>query len=83
MKTINWKEFLKPTIGKIILFIILFFISFVFSYFAQGFPLKFMEFYIPTGLQFKSLFNLISDIVFWYLVVCLIVFIYHKIRKKY
>lgn len=88
----NWKEFLKPDLRKIVVFIILFisssFIYFNTDFYFLGFP---MSFYVRTpcfGLTCPgwiwgfSLQYLLVDLVIWYLVSCLIVWIYDKVKKK-
>jgi preprotein translocase subunit SecE len=92
----NWKEFLKPDWRKIVLTIILFTIVtglkwYLFdtclgcynTYF--GVPLAFYEKIVwPRENEMTNflIFNLIVDIIFWYLLSCLIVWIYDKFRKK-
>jgi hypothetical protein len=95
----NWKEFFKPTVGKIILFIVLMgglnylIISTIHVLDARiliGLPLGFYpkgSFYcpstttcVPPPVEF-SWFNFIFDIIFWYLISCLIIFIYRKVKK--
>ncbi|MEK6841110.1 MAG: hypothetical protein AABX45_00760, partial [Nanoarchaeota archaeon] len=88
------KEFLKPTIVNIILFLILIIISTWFSsnltYGYGGWPLYFWPIKSLGDAGFKifevappfSILNFIADIVIWYLISCLIIFIYNKIKRK-
>ena len=93
------KEFFKPTLGKIVLFIILMGLLNFIWIFGQGcldckmlvgLPLPFYP--VGTGAFFDvrepvpapvnfSILNFIINIVFWYILSCLIVLIYNKIRK--
>jgi len=95
----NWKEFFKPTIVKVVLFLILmgglnyYIISTSDVLDARelfGSPLGFWpigSFYVQAGgptppvVEF-SWTNFIIDIVFWYLVSCVLVAVYHKFKKK-
>lgn len=91
MRKMNWKEFLKPDRRKIVIFVILsllFSFSFLpFSLFVVGvstyigFPLTIYYFSIRTGPIF-SFENLILDIIVWYLLSCLIIWIYDKVKKR-
>ena len=95
----KWKEFLKPTVKKIILFAILMgglnylIISTTVVVDARilvGIPLGFW----PIGSFMRwpnapapptvgfSLINFIIDIIFWYVLSCLIIWIYDKSKKK-
>jgi len=93
----NYKEFFKPTIGKIILFIVLFLISFFIlskffilagDPFPQGFPFTFVQFSgcsTPSpnscwDTKMTSYFNLFLDIIFWYLISCIIFPIFRKYK---
>jgi hypothetical protein len=83
------KQFIKPTTGKIIIFIIfsIYFLGLVernvwisndLAVSGRGYPLFFSTSFHPSvwaGL-------LIVDLLFWYLISCLIVFIYSKLRNK-
>jgi len=91
----NWKEFLKPSIKKIAIFLLLFIaISFIIYFFVYtpwiiadftytlapfGIPLTIWSDFLISGF---SWINFIIDIVFWYLVSCLIVFAFQKLSKK-
>ena len=96
----KWKEFLKPTVGKIVVFLILMgglnFLIISTTIIADarilvGLPLGFYpmgSFFcqpntacLPPPVEF-SWVNLIIDIVCWYLVSCVIIWIYSKIKKK-
>ena len=88
------KEFLKPTIANIILFLILIIISTWFSsnltYSYGGWPLYFwpIKSFGSAGFEMSEVapsflvLNFIADIVIWYLISCLIIFVYNKIKKK-
>jgi hypothetical protein len=95
----DWKTFFKPTIAKIIIFLLLMgglnylIISSTYILDARilvGLPLGFWpigSFMMwpnaptPPTVEF-SWINFIIDIVFWYLVSCGVVALYHTIRKK-
>jgi hypothetical protein len=96
----KWKKFLKPTIGKIILFLILMGginaflilnISIQDARILVGIPLGFYpigSFYcqpntacVPPPVEF-SWVNFIIDSVVWYLISCITIWIYAKLKKK-
>jgi len=85
----NWKEFLKPDWRKIVIFVI---ILLVFSFMPTYYNLNVFDYIIwtftgvpcPGGYCDKGLKNLIPAIVLlimWYLISCIIVWIYHKLKK--
>lgn len=91
----NWKEFFKPTKIKIILFIILLIVSFLnlvggvctasipaICFYGIGFP--FVVNITLTGYSITNIgiIELIVDIIFWYLISCLMIFAYNKTKKK-
>ena len=94
----NIKEFFKPTIGKITFFLFLIIVTSIPSnilvYGADiglnyGFPFNFYGY--GGGLEllpgeavrsYLNIQNFVIDILIWYLVVCLIIFIYNKLKKK-
>ena len=94
----EWKEFFKPTIGKVIIFFILMgglnylIISSIYVSDARiliGLPLGFWpigSFYLQSGdippIVEFSWVNFIIDIIFWYLIACGIIAFYKIIRKK-
>jgi hypothetical protein len=108
----KWKEFFKPTMIKIILFLILAIPTSLFfghhtykSIWSIGFPFgihgcNFLSNNTPSicyPRPFYEIFNIDVDlnnnsqwrlegillnIVFWYLISCLIVWIYNKTKKK-
>ena len=92
----KFKDFFKPTTGKVILTIILFvFLGFLSSLVTDvarhGFPLIYYEKGLmpcpPSTLICDrspdfNFFYLLIDLIIWYLVICLIVFTYTKIRGK-
>lgn len=90
------KEFLRPTKWKLVLFIVLFILS-LFVVLqnqirdggcdTQGFPLPVYEFNcisilgsVPTEAPFNFV-GLVFNLIIWYLVSCLTVFIYTRLRK--
>jgi nitric oxide reductase large subunit len=94
----NWKQFLKPNMTKLVIFIVL--MSTV-NYFVisnttirdarilVGLPLAFWpvgSFFAQTGTSTPSVefsaVNFFADLVFWYLVSCLISGVYDKFKKK-
>ena len=96
----NLKQFLKPELIKILLFIFLsvFFLSFKRRIIAgelffsgKGVPLL-IETNLPVegrmqlvswkNSNLKLLLFLILDLIFWYLISCLIIWIYDKFKKK-
>ena len=94
----NWKQFLKPNRRKIIvglLFFVLISLSlptYSFKAPTYGIPLEF--YYVghnpsstfcqlpPCPEPWFNFPNLLIDLVFWYILSCLIVWIYDKFRKK-
>lgn len=96
----NWKELLKPTLVKIILFLILLVgVNYVViantiifdAMVLAGFPLGFFPlggYHLsengptpPPALTF-SYPNFFLDLIFWYAVSCLLVFIYERLLKR-
>jgi len=94
----NFKKFLKPDWRKIVVFLILSIISSFYTtpYFkvfgSYGLPLTYFT-YVPESSfcdlepcpkQGFNVFyqNLLIDIIFWYILSCLIVWIYDKVKKK-
>ena len=92
----DWKEFFKPTKGKIILFVILFVVIILISVKLNfviykpgergvGLPLilsynKISE--LGEGYWDFSFLNFTIDIIFWYLTSCLFVFLFRKIKNR-
>ena len=96
----NFKEFLKPTIAKILLFIILMgglnyyvistthildgmaLIGYPSGFWPTGSVyLKSAE-SVPAPLGFSCI-NFIIDLLFWYLISCLIILAYNKITNSF
>ncbi len=96
----KWKEFFKPTKGKIIIFVIisLFIFGKIFlyedliirqGYPSTGYPLPFYNIInlgVPGGpvgpLEAQPNFvNLAINLIFWYLISCLIFWGYNKVKK--
>ena len=63
----NWKEFLKPTIAKILITLLVVVIL--------------CSLYLPLFLTYPW-WRWVIAIIFWYLVSCLIVFSYDWLMKK-
>jgi len=98
----GWKGCFKPTIWKVILFLILFVLSFYASTrifmigggpSTFGYPFQFFQgsgcYIVPEAdinncweTKITSYLGLIGDIIIWYLIACLIILGYKKIRKK-
>lgn len=92
----NWKEFLKPDWRKIVIFVILFVMLIIIAnlYPPKLIP-SWLEnlniiFYFPDFFIFEILklsistviFLFILDLIYWYLLSCLIVWVYDKVKKK-
>ena len=88
----NWKEFLKPNWKKIMIMIILLLISsiripkvclFIGTSCPEsyGLPLVFYEIGYLDNVT-NSPINFIIDLIFWYIVSCIVVTIYDKFKKK-
>ncbi len=94
----GWKTFLRPTIGKVVLFLLLMgglnylIISSTHILDARilvGIPLGFWPVgsfmaaatTSPPSVEF-SWTNFVIDVIFWYLISCGIVTLYHKIKKN-
>lgn len=87
----KFKDFIKPTTAKIIITLILIIITYMVAYpfticipgpCFNGVPLGF---YHPSGggVDFSygmkiNYWNLLIDLLFWYLVACAIIFMYNK-----
>jgi hypothetical protein len=79
----RWKRFLKSTIAKSILLII--FMLRLNTLTSQGFPFPIYA----TGCKFFGegcinrfvWIDLILDIIFWYVISCIIVFVYEWLKK--
>jgi hypothetical protein len=93
----KWKEFLRPTIWKVTIFIVLLILTSVFNYAtycpgctraAYGFPLALYELPgcepVSVGCPgYRVVYSaLIVDLIFWYLVSCVILWIFGRTRKK-
>ncbi len=88
-------HFLKPTIGKIVVTIILLVLAHVVQiliragivdYWVIGVPFHFEQTWgpcLPEEICYSfNWFLLIIDIIFWYLISCFIVFLWKKYKKK-
>jgi len=101
----NWKEFLKPEWGKIVIFVILMAVTYFYEsnwwilgpdVHFHGLPLPYYQCtteYLPhtpvdTYCNFKvgpdafPYIWLVIDVIFWYFISCLIVWIYDKVKKN-
>jgi len=91
----NFKQFLRPDWRKIVIFIVLLLISLVIVYDMpvgelltsfRGLPLPVLFFYNsdwhPIPIWYVLLLFGLIDLIFWYLLSCLIIWIYGKIKKK-
>ncbi len=94
----NWKEFFKPTVFKIVLFLVLFYLTYML--FPNpvagtgpnmfGFPLNFLGarcYPQPLLICFEnvvefSLANFLVDVIIWYFASSLILWIYRNQKKK-
>jgi hypothetical protein len=83
----NWKEFLKPDWKKIILFILIsvfyFFIivAWQFTGINDMLPLSIIERSSPP-ISTLNIINLLINLLTYYLISCLIIFGYNKVRKN-
>jgi len=92
------KQFLKPDWRKIVVFAIIFIITYILVYDcgdilssalceARGFPMTCWSRHTVSKMPPRmedviSYFGLITDLIIWYLLSCLIVWIYDKFRKR-
>jgi len=96
MKEIKNKivEFIKPTIWKIVLFLVVFYASTVptmaegirvGNQTTSGFPFQFYSgessIAMSTATHSYDWIALAGDIIVWYLVTCLVIFIYNIFKK--
>lgn len=92
----SWKEFFRPTIGKVLLFVLLLIVSILLSSFiwiggewlAVGFPFWFAQHFYgltPNSGSYSdwqiSYIGSILNIAIWYFVSCGIVILCHKNKK--
>jgi phosphatidylserine synthase len=92
----NWKKFLKPDWRKIVIFVILFVIGFITFLISSSFGVRvipdsatevLIAIFLPTIFITQFLgssnigFILILTMVYWYILSCLIVWIYDRFRK--
>jgi hypothetical protein len=80
----NIKQFLKPNWKKIVIFVT---ISIIFSLIDYGISGELIIPIIGLPLPFYINYNitypfLIIDLIVWYFISCLIVWIYDKVKKK-
>jgi hypothetical protein len=86
----NWKKFLMPDWIKVVLTVILFLISTRYTYTlgfdaptSYGFPIPV---YATGGFPMATVdflyLGIIIDLIFYYLISCLIVWVYDKYKKK-
>lgn len=74
----NWKEFLKPDLKKIILTLVLFFL---FVYYVAQVILCLLVAGSPCPDYLTILIRYLPFIIALYLFSCLIIFIYNKIKR--
>ena len=81
------KQFLKPDWRKIVIFVVLFIFSSFFlpvpsaiSQNYMGLPFSYLKGYYGEYSEFDVV-SLLLDLIFYYLLSCLIVWIYDKFRK--
>ena len=83
----NFKEFLELTVEKMILTILFFFTSVMLGFDLEmgtwlgGFPLNIFK-GENTPFNKYSLFASIVDILFWYLISCIITYLFYRRFKK-
>jgi len=86
----SWKSLIVKIISGFILFIIVTFIHiitwFALDYQAIGWPFHFSESWGPcppeSVCHSSNTTALIADIILWYLILCLITFVFRKPKKK-
>lgn len=87
---LSWKSVIAKIIFGFILFVVVTFIHAitwpVVDYWASGWPFHFSESWgpCPPGgvCNSSNTFALIADIVLWYLVLCLVIFVFKKIKNR-
>jgi len=92
----NLKKFLKPDWRKIVIVMIFFALSYIYTvttlipalgltFLFHGFPLGYFRITARYNvIQASKILwvGLLADIIFWYFLSCLIVWIYDKLKKK-
>jgi hypothetical protein len=92
----NIKHFLKPDWRKIVIFVVLFIAIFLIGYYKYltldswtfGIPFEFSSGYGPCPYpnviecNKNNFIFLVLDIIIWYILSCLIIWVYDKFRKK-
>jgi len=95
-RAMNLKQFLKPDWRKIVIFMIFFALSYIYTvttlipalgltFLFHGFPLGYFRITVRYNvIQASKILwvGLLADIIFWYLLSCLIIWIYDKLKKK-
>ena len=87
---LSWISAIIRIILGIILFVVVTFIQAitwpVLDYWASGWPLHFSESWgpCPPGeiCNSSDTLALVFDIIFWYLILCSIIFLYNKVKRK-
>jgi len=90
--TPDLKDFLRPTKGKIAVFVLIFFLAIIFSlsiYIGTTVgkvarilsPHYWLSSYI-TPVDRLAFLVFIVDLIYWYLLSCVIIFIYGKLKEK-
>ena len=92
----NWKEFLKPTLGKIITIILIIILFILFNALMNidnlAFPLPLYKYTAATPLGSEisilglikqiNIIGIVINLVIWYSLSCLIIFIYNKVKGR-
>ncbi len=81
----KWAKLFKPTKKKIILFLILFALSFIpigNAIFETISGLPFIFAVSRIGSTSFNYLNLLYNIIFWYVISCSVLDIYEKVKKK-
>jgi len=92
------KQFLKPDWRKFVIFLLFFILTYIWVYDcgdinssisceAHGFPMTYWSHYTISKIPLQaentiSYFELIADLIIWYLLSCLVIWIYDKVKKK-
>ena len=87
---VSWKGIITKIIFGLILFVIATFIHAitwsVVDYWASGWPFHFSESWGPCSSEGvchnSNTLALIADLILWYFVLCLVIFVFRKMRNK-
>jgi len=85
----NWKEFLKPDLKKVITFIIIAVlgISYIFLFrVLAGLSILDLPSVLIFGVLIENYYEfgraILVNVLYWYVLSCLIIWIYNKVKKK-